>query len=170
MASRPCGFSIIELLIVVTMLAIIAMLVMPHLLDASQDARDSALASDLQMLRRQIELYRIQHEGRGPHLDENGTFDGDGFTDRLTERTTVTGKLDASGEFGPYVSEWPGNPFSTNDVAKKILFGTQQIPPRNGTTGWYYNTKSCLISPNSKKGAPDFDPAEIIEANALPLP
>ena len=152
------AFSLIELLIVITMLAILAAIAVPHMMDASEDARESALETDLQMLRRQIQMYRMQHGDRGPHLDANGKLDTANFVARLTGRTRPDGTLDASGTCGPYMKTWPTNPFCSEAVAGLIKFGTDQKPPRTGGSGWYYNTKTCIISPNSKTGAKQFDP------------
>lgn len=165
MAERPKAFTLIEILIVVTILAIIAMVALPRFLAASQDARDSALASDVQMLRRQVELYKAQHAERNPLLDEKGNLDTANLAVRLTGRTDPDGKLNANGQCGPYVLEWPANPFSAAGVATKIQFGARPVPPRDGAAGWYICTSTCLISPNSKLGATDLDP---VDPNALP--
>jgi hypothetical protein len=83
----------------------------------------------------------------------------------MTGRTAADGKLDPGGSCGPYMKEWPRNPFCAQDIGGDIEFGTATLPPRNGNTGWYYNTNTCIISPNSFKGGKDFEPlaAEIQE-------
>ncbi|HUU22644.1 MAG TPA: prepilin-type N-terminal cleavage/methylation domain-containing protein, partial [Phycisphaerae bacterium] len=48
MTTRGDGFSLVELLIVIVMLGIVAVIAVPKLLDASEDARESALGTDLQ--------------------------------------------------------------------------------------------------------------------------
>ncbi len=157
MACRRQGFSLLEILIVVTMLAIIAAMVVPRFMDASNTARDSALETDLQMLRRQIQLYRLQHGGKGPHLDSAGKLDTGNLVTRLTGRTNAAGDLDAAGSCGPYMNEWPTNPYAASGVAEDVAFGTSETPPRDGKTGWYYCTATCLISPNTAIGAKQFD-------------
>ena len=158
MLPRRDGLSLIELMIVVTMLAILAAIAVPRLMDASQDARESALATDLQMLRRQIRLYTEQHRGRGPHLGEDGQPDHANLQARMMGRTDEDGKLSGTGVFGPYVKDWPTNPFCPDSIAGDVLFGTDSAPPRDGTTGWYYSTDTRLVSPNSKTGGAEFDP------------
>jgi len=160
MDRRTPGFSIIELLIVITMLAILAAIAVPRLLDASEDASTTALTTDLQMLRRQITLYKSQHGERGPHLDENGQTDSANLVRRLRERTTAAGKLDDTGPFGPYMKSWPANPYADPSICKAVAFGTQTQPPRDGTTGWYYNTNTCVISANSTEGGEELDPTQ----------
>jgi hypothetical protein len=110
------------------------------------------------MLRRQIQVYTMQHGNRGPHLDQKGNVDKANLSARLTGRTDPDGQLDPSGSRGPYMKEWPTNPFSKSAVAGLVLFGTEAAPPRDGTTGWYYNIDTCLISPNSSTGGKEFDP------------
>ena len=160
MAGRGSGFSLIELLIVVTMLLLVAAIAVPRLLDASAEAREAALATDLQMLRRQVRMYKAQHLDRGPHLNESGVLDKPNLPARMTGRTTTDGKLDQNGCCGPYMKVWPRNPFCDDSVAGDVEFGTTVLPPRGGNTGWYYNTNTCIISPNSRKGGEQLEPLE----------
>jgi general secretion pathway protein G len=160
MLCRQHGLSLIEILIVIVVLAIIMAIAVPRLVDASGDARESALATDLQMLRRQIRLYKEQHAGRGPHLDESGSPDTANLVARMLGKTDVKGKLSPTGAHGPYVKAWPTNPYCTDSIAGEIVFGDAPAPPRDGTSGWYYCTTTCVISPNSKTGCTSWDPSE----------
>ncbi|MDZ4754174.1 MAG: prepilin-type N-terminal cleavage/methylation domain-containing protein [Phycisphaerae bacterium] len=60
-ARRQRGFTLIEILIVVVILGILAAIVIPQFTNASQDAQVSAVKSQLQTVRSQIELYRIKN-------------------------------------------------------------------------------------------------------------
>src|SRR5712671_3629272 len=64
--SRKSGFTLVEILIVVIILGILAAIVIPQFTNASQDARESSLLSQLQTLRSQIELYKLQHKDKLP--------------------------------------------------------------------------------------------------------
>lgn len=55
------GFTLIEILIVVVILGILAAIVIPQFTNASQDAQVSAIKSQLQTVRSQIELYRVKN-------------------------------------------------------------------------------------------------------------
>ncbi len=152
------GFTLIEIMIVIIMLAILAAMILPRMVGAQDDARESAIETDIQMVRRQILVYRAQHVGKGPHLDASGNFDHNNLPARLTGKTDTDGTFNASGVCGPYMQEWPTNPYSSSAVAGKLFFGTDAAPPRNGTAGWYYNTNTCEISANSAKGGEELDP------------
>ena len=57
------GFTLVEILIVVIILGILAAIVVPQFTEASDDAKQSTMASNLQTLRSQIELYYIKEGG-----------------------------------------------------------------------------------------------------------
>lgn len=63
---RRSGFTLIEILIVVVILGILAAIVIPQFTDAAQDAGASSARSQLQSLRSQIELHRVQSSGIAP--------------------------------------------------------------------------------------------------------
>ena len=141
------GFTLVEILIVVIILGILAAIVIPQFTEASNDARESALASDLQTVRSQLELYKVQHLEVYPHLDENGAADTGNFKNRMTGRTDLDATINASGAFGPYLQQFPANPFaSTNQDG--VNFGTADPAPGDGTSGWYFNTSTGKFSAN----------------------
>ncbi|MBC24315.1 MAG: hypothetical protein CMJ32_10425 [Phycisphaerae bacterium] len=65
-SKAPRGFTLIEILIVVVILGILAAIVIPQFTDAAQDANVSSARSQLQSMRSQIELYRVQNNGQMP--------------------------------------------------------------------------------------------------------
>lgn len=65
------AFTLIEILIVVVILGILAAIVIPQFTDASQQASDSSIRSQLQTIRSQIELYRVKNAGADPDLSAN---------------------------------------------------------------------------------------------------
>ena len=101
------GFTLVEILIVVVILGILAAIVIPQFTQASTEARVSSLQSNLQSIRSQIELYKIQHNDDPP---AQATF--------ATQMTTVTNIVGSTtpavGEatFGPYLQKIPVNPFT----------------------------------------------------------
>jgi len=139
------GFTLVEILIVVIILGILAAIVIPQFTEASNDARESALASDLQTVRSQLELYKVQH------LDTYPTAAT--FVTLLTSRTNSAGTvMPADGDaadypYGPYLHKFPSNPFVSGDTADDVSTGTATVPG-NGATGWYFETDTGKFSPN----------------------
>ncbi len=115
------GFTLVEILIVVVILGILAAIVIPQFSDASTEAKLSSLVSDLQTVRSQIQLYKIQHNDNVP-ADVND----------LTITTDVDGN--AGSDYGPYLQKIPTNQF--NDLSTVDTDGTLG----GGSHGWYYNS------------------------------
>lgn len=123
MRMRDQGFTLVEILIVVVILGILAAIVIPQFTQASTEARESSLVSNLQTIRSQIELYKIQH------LD-NPPTDATTFVLQMTDLSNNAGVLAGApgvGVFGPYLQKVPTNPFN-NDAG--IAGGA--------TDGWTY--------------------------------
>src|SRR4249919_1727150 len=74
------GFTLVVILIVVIILGILAAIVIPQFTNASQDARNSSLTSQLQTIRSQVELYKLQHLDQLPPLLGTGTNDWNDMT------------------------------------------------------------------------------------------
>ena len=141
------GFTLVEILIVVIILGILAAIVIPQFTEASNDARESALASDLQTLRSQVELYKIQHLDVLPGMTL-GVMDNANFVRDLTGQTDQAGG-DAGTDFGPYLQTFPGNPFAAGD---NTITSSALPSPGDGTTGWHLNTATGRVSPNDDQG------------------
>lgn len=148
------GFTLVEILIVVIILGILAAIVIPQFTEASNDARESALASDLQTVRSQLELYKVQHLERYPNIAATGLPDAApaNFVLRLTSRTDQLGAIDVAGAFGPYLQKFPTNPFATVGP-DQVLFGVADPAPGAGS-GWYFNTALGKFSANDNLGTP----------------
>jgi general secretion pathway protein G len=150
------GFTLVEILIVVVILGILAAIVIPQFTDASTEAKTSRLCSDLQSVRSQIELYKIQHNDQLP-----GTVPGVTFTQALTGYTLQDGTLAANqqpapGVFGPYMQTIPVNPFVAV-AANAQLIATSNDPTAtvgacDDSTGWWFNTITGLYKANDDDG------------------
>jgi general secretion pathway protein G len=111
MRKSKSGFTLVEILIVVIILGILAAIVIPQFTNASQDARKASLVSQLQTLRSQIQLFRLQHGEELPNLiggDDTTTPPGVANWDPFTVGVIYQGKL-----FGPYMQAAPKNPLNT---------------------------------------------------------
>jgi general secretion pathway protein G len=108
MTRKSRGFTLVEILIVVIILGILAAIVIPQFTNASNDARNNSVASTLQTMRGQIELYKIQHGDTPPTQGSLVTL--------LTNKTDTTGNIltagATTGYFGPYVQSFPTNPIN----------------------------------------------------------
>ena len=104
MLAKPCrdGFTRIEFLSIVVIVAVLAATIIPQFSTSTGDARGSNMKVDLQSLRTQLELYKLQHGGRYP--------DGSNNLEQLTKATDASGAVSVSGlpdathPFGPYIS------------------------------------------------------------------
>ena len=74
---RNKGFTLVEILIVVVILGILAAIVIPQFTQASTEAKEASLKSNLRVIRSQIELWKINNSDNPPAtLDELRTGDG----------------------------------------------------------------------------------------------
>ncbi len=120
-ASRK-GFTLIEILIVVIILGILAAIVIPQFTNASDDARKSSTASQLQTLRSAVELYKLQHGDSYPTSGGSvtGTWDWNLLLGTSLSYDSKT--------VGPYMQQTPMNP-----LAGRSVMGTSA----SATNGWY---------------------------------
>jgi len=142
------GFTLVEILIVVVILGILAAIVIPQFTSASTEAKESALVSDLQSIRSQIELYKIHHNDNLPGTQAATIDNGSGlFPTAMTSRTNQDGLVGTDPtlfRFGPYMQRIPDNPFcgtvgAENDVtesATRIAAGAVG----DDSTGWWFVT------------------------------
>ena len=129
----------IEVLMVVTALAIIAGVVVPQVTSVMDDARNAAVLKDLREFTFAIERYRMDHNGGTP--------------DRIQDETLVQlmSTSDADGNigngpqypYGPYLITVPRN--ALNGV--KRVFRVNSAPPANLSqrVGWIYHPASGQI-------------------------
>jgi general secretion pathway protein G len=136
------GFTLVEILIVVIILGILAAIVIPQFTNASTDARKNSLTSQLQTVRSQMELYKLQHNDTLP------AFAGaspDEKWQQLTMQTDVTGSTTATTrDFGPYLQQTPVNPL--NSQANVVTAAVDPAATGHAaTTGFLVNTANGKI-------------------------
>ena len=78
------AFTLIEILIVVVILGILAAIVIPQFTDASNEAMEASVRTQLQTIRSQIELYNVQNPAT-PYDADTDPDDDDDFWDPLVE-------------------------------------------------------------------------------------
>ena len=136
-ATNKKGFTLVEILIVVVILGILAAIVIPQFSEASSEARKSSVQSNLQMIRSQVELFKIQHNETQPG-DVSGATHATTFIAALTGKTDSTGAVVSGGAYGPYVQKFPANAY--NDAKTVTEVDTADADPTVSTTvGWEWN-------------------------------
>ncbi len=138
---RRSGFTLIEVLIVVVIMAILAATIIPQFSASTDDAKASALQYNTHVLQSQIELYRIHHTSYPAIVAAE--------LPQLTSPTDAAGIMGPVGPafpFGPYINgEFPENPFN-ND--KTVVAGTG-VAEVAGGAGWQYDALTGGIWPNN---------------------
>jgi general secretion pathway protein G len=135
------GFTLIEILIVVIILGILAAIVIPQFTNASKEAKQSSLVTQVQSLRSQIALYKLQHNDNLPGaIGATGTLvsgdpakigdpaAADSFWGQMTLFSDVTGKTYATKAlagtepvYGPYMQSVAVNPLTNGSL---VMNGT----------------------------------------------
>ena len=144
MRRSRAGFTLVEVLIVVVIMAVLAALVIPQFTSSTDDAKASTLLANLRTLRAQLELYRFHHDGAVPTITAASL-------PQLTSATNVAGSMGAAGTsfpFGPYlVTGIPENPVN----GKNTVVEATTVPPAavSGDAGWLYDTETGRIWANT---------------------
>ena len=156
------GFTLVEVLIVVTIIAILAGAVLPAFVDSSDDARDATLKHNLQSVRHQIQLFRAQHRGNWPgyagipaflhmlgYSNEDGAF---GMSKSATH------------PLGPYLpTQGLVNPFNGGTAWKNSSDPSGEVPDETMESagvvvGWFYDSNTGRISANAEGSTSDGTP------------
>jgi general secretion pathway protein G len=140
-ATRSRGFTLVEILIVVIILGILAAIVIPQFTNASTEARKNSLLSQIQTLRSQIQLFKLQHNDVLPDLVANQWA-------QLMSTTDLTGAVNAAGTFGPYLESIPKNPLN-NDTTVAAAAGAG--------VGWIYDVTSGSLTATNQTDTLTFD-------------
>lgn len=150
------GFTLVELLIVVIILAILAAIVIPQFTDTTDDARASAIASNLASMRSAIEVYRQQHGEYPAAVAASGGTCATGaagtgaitteqaFREQLTLYTNPVGAActgtGAAFVFGPYLREIPINPANNLGTVEVLNGGVLGgLPAPDDSHGWVFD-------------------------------
>ena len=147
-AGRNDGFTLVELLIVVIILAILAAIVVPQFTATTDDAREAALDTTLGNMRAAIDLYFQQH-GEYPSANTDGTNAQNtplSFLWQLARFTDMNGDAvltaDPAHEFGPYLrkEEIPTEPMTNSNALEIITTGTLGMTATAGDPGgWKFD-------------------------------
>ena len=147
--TKERGFTLVEVLIVVVIMAVLAAVVVPQFGASTEDAKQSTGEFNVSTLRSIIQTYRGQHNGLSPTLTA-GALPG------LTAKTLANGTVDTSGPYGPYLLDFPENPFTGNTVVAATTKTNATIADTDvtsaGAGGWLYNAANGEIFLDSDPG------------------
>jgi prepilin-type N-terminal cleavage/methylation domain-containing protein len=149
------GFTLVELIIVVTILGIMAAIVIPTFQGNVATAKESASKSNLMATRTQIELYKLQHNAYPPGYVNGAGTDTATLVLQFTGTTTVTGIVSPSTVpsdpflYGPYLKKIPKNPFNNLSSIAYVAEATAFSAAVDGTSsGWLYKKETGEIVMN----------------------
>ena len=142
MCNKKCegkrgGFTLVELLVVIVVLAVLAAIVLPKFTDSSKRSKEAALKSDLKLVRNAISLFKTDTDlypltladlaaTTAPAQGSNGTADV---------------SLTASSWHGPYYQATPTDPVSGSAFTYTKTTGVVvSSATGNGLDGTAYST------------------------------
>jgi general secretion pathway protein G len=136
MSAKRSGFTLIEVLIVVVIMAVLAATIIPQFSTSTKDAEDSQIEFNLHTLRSQVELYKVQHGGSYPAITNN--------LKALTVKTNADGTTTGTPTIGPYLLEIPTNGRTGAATVTASTTGTEKTGG-----GWLYDATTGKIWANS---------------------
>ncbi|MEX2186460.1 MAG: type II secretion system protein [Pirellulales bacterium] len=145
---RKLGFTLIEVLIVVVIMAVLAATIIPQFTASTDDAQKSAAAYNLHTMRSQIQLYRTEHAGTYPTIANDA--DGQPSLPALIGSSNAAGTVGATGPsfpLGPYMVSIPNNPYDNKNYVETAT----EWPPAATTAsgGWLYYPATGQITLNT---------------------
>ena len=141
---RRVGFTLVEIMIVVVIMALLAATIIPQFASSTTDAKTSSLSFNLHTLRSQIDLYKLNHNGTSPTVTS-------GALPQLTSYTDASGDAQSSPDgthiYGPYLT----GKLPANSLDNKNNVVTTNTWPGTATTagGWLYHPATGSIAPNT---------------------
>jgi prepilin-type N-terminal cleavage/methylation domain-containing protein len=141
------AFTLIEVLMVVTAMAIIAGVVVPQVTSVIDDAKHAAMLTQLNELAAGIERYQTDHDGRAPELLNRSL-------PQLMSTTNAQGLIGSGPTYnlGPYIrNRMPANPLNDS----REVFRSNTAPPANLELriGWVYHPETGQIWAGLHQGA-----------------
>ena len=150
------GFTLVELLIVVIILAILAAIIVPQFTEATDDATQSAYDTNIANIRSAIDLYRQQHQAYPGAVTSSGGSCPAGsaavtgavgepaLIAQLKNYTNAAGQActgtDATFRYGPYLKDdLPVNPLGTVNTVTVVTTGVLGLTS-SSTGGWRFDS------------------------------
>jgi len=153
---RTRAFTLVEILIVVVLLGVLAAIVIPSVAKSGITARESALASDVSLLRRFVLIYKSHHMEVSPgYPNGNPTAapSGDVFMEQATLSSNASGRTAAIGTagypYGPYLSRLPANPLNNLNTVQMVSNDNPFPAAPDNSHGWVFKPQTGEVRPDS---------------------
>jgi general secretion pathway protein G len=150
------AFTLVEVLIVVVLLGILATTVISMTSDSAISAKESALATDLQLLRRFVLIYKCHHLEAGPGYPNGQTSAApteQAFIDQATLSSNSAGQTAAVGtpgfNRGPYMQKIPVNPLNNLSTVQMLGDGEDFPASADNSHGWICKPATSEIRADS---------------------
>ncbi|MBN2182411.1 MAG: prepilin-type N-terminal cleavage/methylation domain-containing protein [Sedimentisphaerales bacterium] len=150
------AFTLIEILVVVVLLGILAATVIAMASNSAISAKESALATDLQLLRRFVLIYKCHHLEVGPGYPNGQTSAApteQAFIDQATLSSNEAGQTAAIGtagfERGPYMQKIPANPLNGLNSVQILGDGDDFPATADDSHGWICKPATSEIRADS---------------------
>ena len=135
---RKKAFTLVELLIVISILGIMAAIVLPTFQNHLQKTKEVAAKDSLRILRTTIEAYAAKNNGVPPGYPDNDPTQPPNFA-------AVVGGLCGDPK---YLKEIPENPFNDDPIAIIIANADSFPAAADGLSGWIYQPATKNIRLN----------------------
>lgn len=157
---RNAGFTMFELVIVLTMLLLVAGLAVPQYLSTESELAEEALVMDLKVVRTAIEQYAKDHGDRLPGI-RDGVMSEAAFLSDLMNITNAQGVEVLEGGFGPYLpAGLPPNPINGRDTVWFVEEG--DVPDPDGRTGWILHAPTRRFFVNTRELSSNGSPLSLL--------
>jgi len=152
-----CGFSLIEILVVVVILGVLGAIVLPKFSDASNVTRENTLKDTLRYVRTQLIVFKAHHGNTAPGYPAGKGSASPTEQDFLLQMTGYTDefcnviKQNTPNKFGPYLKKMPANPLNGLSTILIVPNGSSMPPGGlpDGSTGWIYKPQTLELIPNT---------------------
>jgi general secretion pathway protein G len=123
MTKARIGFAMIQVSLIGAICSVGAGIVAPDLSARGTGVEEARFLADLQTIRCQLELYKIQHDEQLPPTESFASFE---------QAMTTKGR----DNLGPYLQIIPSNPFNGSNM---IRFEKDRSTAGGGKAGWVFN-------------------------------